>query len=92
MTALNGEIYWEKGHIGCLFIYFGESTRPALGRQGRGVALILGPHLQRAWRASGSRVASSGPCHYSGESTRPALGRQGRGVALILGPQLHSMT
>ena len=63
MTSPTGQHYWEKEHIGCLFIYSGESTRPALGRQGRGVALVLGPQLQRAWRASGSRVLSSGPRH-----------------------------
>ena len=63
MTSPTGQHCWEKEHIGCLFIYSGESTRPALGRQGRGVALVLGPKLQRAWRASGSRILSSGPRH-----------------------------
>ena len=63
MTAPEGKDYWEKEHIGCLFIYSGEKTMPALGRQGRGVALVLGPQMGRAWRASGSQVISSGPRH-----------------------------
>ena len=32
MTAPEGEDYWEKEHIGCLFVYL-EKTMPALGRQ-----------------------------------------------------------
>ena len=63
MTAPEGKDYWEKEHIGCLFIYSGEKTAPALGRQGRGVALVLGPQMGRAFRASGSKVVSSGPRH-----------------------------
>ena len=63
MTATEGKDYWEKEHIECLFIYSGEKTAPALGRQGRGVALVLGPQMGRAFRASGSKVVSSGPRH-----------------------------
>ena len=62
MTAPEGKDYWEKEHIGCLFVY-SEKTMPALGRQGRGVALVLGPQMGRIWRASGSQVISSGPRH-----------------------------
>ena len=37
--------------------------RPAMGRQGRGVALVLGPQMAKAWRASGGTVLSCGPRH-----------------------------
>ena len=52
MTAPEGEDYWEKEHIGCLFVY-SEKTMPALGRQGRGVALALG----RKWGKFGEHRA-----------------------------------
>ena len=63
MTAPDGKDYREKEHIECIFIYSGEKTMPALGRQGRSVALVLGPQMGRAWGASGSQVISSGPRH-----------------------------
>ena len=98
MTAPNGENYWEKEHIGCLFIYSGEKTRPALGRQGRGVALVLGPQMKRAWRASGSQIKSSGPRHLLIESNvnrlevKEGTATAARGSAIIetIAQQLRS--
>ena len=63
MTAPPGKVWWMKEHIGCLFLYSGETTMPAMGRQGRGVALVLGPQMAKAWRASGGTVLSCGPRH-----------------------------